>query len=212
MSDEVQRFSGTSGRVFGTLAVGTAVGMVVLILVESNGEPSWLALALVVFFGALAWAALLRPRLELDSSRLVMRNMLRTDTLPLTAIESVSVRQVLVVFAGDKRYTSPAVGRTRRQLFKDGRGSGGGTAGGMMGILPSLPSGSERPESAATSYGLFVEERIRSRVADALAREGIRARSADQARAAEGITRQPALVELVVLGVSLTAAVVLLVV
>lgn len=216
MSDEVQRFSVTSSRVFGVLAVATAVGVVVLVLAQSDGDPSWTAIAFSIFFAALAWVSLLRPRLDLDRSRLVLHNMLSTDTLPLTAIESVAVRQVLVVVAGERRYTSPAVGRSRRQLHRDdhrtgagGRGSSTGNSG-MMGFVPVFPSGPEKAESAKTSYGLFVEERIRSRVSDALAREGIRPRSTEQAATAEGIVRRWAVPEIAVLATSLAAAVVLL--
>lgn len=208
--DEVQRFSQTSGRVLGAIGVVAAVVTAAMVLLR-NDDPSWATVALCVFFGALAWAALLRPRLELGRSDLVLRNMLSTDTVPLAAIESVTVRQVLVVFAGDRRFTSAAVGRTRRQLVKENfRGSGGG-GGQMMGMLPSFPSSPDRPDDPKTSFGLFVEERVRSRVADALAREGIKARSADQARLAEGISRRPAVVEIVVLATSLVAAVVLIV-
>lgn len=208
MSDEVQRFSVTSGRVVGVLAVATAAGVVVATVLDAQGRPSYLTIALAVFFGAAAWAAMLRPRVELDESRLVLRNMLETVALPLEAIESVAVRQVLVVFAGDKRYTSSAVGRTRRQLHRDGRPTS--SPGGMMGILPALPSTPEKPETAKSSYGLFVEERIRSRVSDALARQGVKARSPEQARFTDGIERRPAYVELVVLAGSLLAFVALL--
>lgn len=208
--DEVQRYSQTSGRVLGAIGVVAAAVTAVMVLLRSD-EPSWATVALSVFFGALAWAALLRPRLELGRSDLVLRNMLSTDTVPLAAIESVTVRQVLVVFAGDRRFTSAAVGRTRRQLVKENfRGSGGG-GGQMMGMLPAFPSSPDKPDDPKTSFGLFVEERVRSRVADALAREGIKARSADQARLAEGIRRRPAIVEIAVLATSLAAAVVLIV-
>lgn len=209
MGDEVQRFSVTSGRIFGALAVATAAGVVLAALLDARGGPSYETVTLAVFFGALAWTAMLRPRVELDESRLVLRNMLETVSVPLAAIESVAVRQVLVVFAGDKRYTSPAVGRTRRQLHRDGRQSTRGSHGGMMGFLPALPSPPEKAESAKTSYGLFVEERVRSRVSDALAKEGVAARSADQARFAEGIVRTPAYVEIAVLAGSLIVFVVL---
>ena len=210
MSDEVQRFSVTSSRVFGVLAVATAAGVALAAVLDAQGDPSYVAIALAVFFGTAAWAAMLRPRLELNGSQLVMRNMLETVTLPLEAIESVAVRQVLVVFAGDKRYTSSAIGRTRRQLHRDERRQSGGSPGGMMGILPALPTPEEKPENAKTSYGLFVEERIRSRVADALARQGVKPRSADQARFAEGIVRERASVEIAILMASLLAFVVLL--
>ncbi len=206
---EVQRYSQTSGRVLGV--IGVVAAAVTAAMVLRSEEPSYATVAFCVFFGALAWAALLRPRLELGRSDLVLRNMLSTDTVPLAAVESVTVRQVLVVFAGDRRFTSPAVGRTRRQLVKDNfRGSGRGH-GGMMGMLPAFPSSPEKPDNPKSSFGLFVEERVRSRVADALAREGIKARSGDQARLAEGITRRPAVVEILVLTSSLVAAVVLVV-
>ena len=212
--DEVQRFSQTSSRVLGAVGVIAAAVTAVMVLTRSE-EPSYATVAFCVFFGALAWTALLRPRLELGPSDLVLRNMFSTDTVPLAAIESVTVRQVFVVFAGDRRYTSPAVGRTRRQLVKDGAGRSGEAPGGgqsnMMGMLPAMPSSPEKPDSATTSFGLFVEERVRSRVADALAREGIEARSADQARLAEGIDRRPAIAEIAVLATSLVAAVLLVV-
>ncbi len=207
--DEVQQFSQTSSRVLGAVGVIAAAVTAVMVLTRSE-EPSYATVALCVFFGALAWAALLRPRLELGPRDIVLRNMLSTDTVPLAAIESLTVRQVLEVFAGDKRYTSPAVGRTRRQLVKDGfKGSGGGH-GGMMGMLPAFPTAPEKPENPKTSFGLFVEERLRARVADALAREGVKARSTDQARLAEGIDRRPAIAEIAVLATSLVAAVVLI--
>ncbi len=210
---EIQRFSVTSGRVLGTFAVAAAVGVVLAAVLDAEGDPSYAVICVAVFFGTLAWSAMLRPRLELDDTRLVMRNMLETVTLPLAAIESVSVRQVLVVFAGDKRYTSTAVGRTRRQLHRDGSGGrASGSPGAMMGMVPSFPTTPEAADTARTSYGLFVEERIRSRVADALAIEGIKARSTDQGRFAEDITRSPAVAEIALLAVSLVVFVVLLLV
>ncbi|MBU1800945.1 MAG: hypothetical protein KKA97_01605 [Actinobacteria bacterium] len=208
MDDDVQRFSNTSSRAFGI--IGIVLTVVVAIQILTTDDPPYAGLALTVFFAALAWSAMLRPQLSLDSSRLVLRNMLTTVSLPLAAIESVAVRQVLVVFAGDRRYTSSAIGRTRRQLHRDERGGpSGGGGGAMMGILPNLPTAPEKPETAKTSYGLFVEERIRSRVADALAREGIKARSAQQERLAEGISRTPAVPEIAVLSASFVVFVVL---
>ena len=208
--DEVQRFSQTSSRVLGAVGVIAPAVTAVMVLTRSD-EPSYATVAFSVFFGALAWAALLRPRLEIGPSDLVLRNMLSTDTVPLAAIESVTVRQVFVVFAGDRRFTSPAVGRTRRQLVKDGLGGSGRSQGSMMGMIPAFPTAPEKPDGPKTSFGLFVEERVRSRVADALAREGIEARSADQARLAEGIDRRPAIAEIAVLATSLVAAVLLVV-
>ncbi len=203
MSDETQRFSATSGRVFGVIGVAVAGATALAALLDTRGEPSYATAALAVFFGALVWAAMLRPRVDLDASSIVMRNMFETVTLPLVAVESVAVRQVLVVFAGGKRYTSSAIGRSRRQLFRDGRQGGGGSSTQGIGLVPAMPAAPEKPATAATSYGLFVEERLRSRVSDSLARSGIKPRSEEQARLAEGIVRRPAIVEISVLTISL---------
>lgn len=199
MSDEIQRFSATSGRVVGTFAVVFSIGIAVVALFDSQGERSYTTVALALFFAAAAWSAMVRPRVELNGSNLVLRNMLETVTVPLPAIESVTVRQVLVVFAGERRFTSPAIGRSRRQLHREGLKTGGGGPAQMMGSLPAMPVPTEKPDSASTSYALFVQDRIRARVSDALAREGIRARSAEQARFAGDIVRRPAVGEIIAL-------------
>ena len=69
--------------------------------------------ALVV--GVVVWCAMLRPRLWVTTSDVVMRNMFSTVRVPLAAIEQITVRQVVAVRAGDKRYVSPAVGKSWRQ-------------------------------------------------------------------------------------------------
>lgn len=215
MGEQVQRFSVTSTRVMGGVGVAIAVAVVVLVLLDGGSDPSYTTIALMVLLAALAWCTMIRPRVEVDSTRLVLHNMVSTVVLPLAAIESVAVRQVLVVRAGDRRFASAGVGRTRRQLHRDNRSGGagsGGGAGGMLGLTPSLSSSEpERPETAATSYGLFVEERIRALVSDAVAREGVRPGSDDQERLARDVVRRPAVPEIVVLAGSLVVVVALLV-
>jgi hypothetical protein len=209
VGDEVQRFSATSGRVVGILAIVLAVAVAVAILADT--DPSYAGLAITVFVGALAWAALVRPRVELHASRLVLHNMVTTVTLPLAAVEAVVVRQVLVVLAGERRYTSAAVGRSRRQLHREGGSPGVGGGRGFGGALvPETTAGAGPGETASSSYGLFVEQRIRSRVSDALAQQGIRARSQEQRRLADQVERRPAVPEIAVLAGSLAAFVVLL--
>ncbi|MGA8847260.1 MAG: hypothetical protein WB471_11660 [Nocardioides sp.] len=212
MSEEIERFSATSGRVIGMAAVVIAIAVAVLALLDSSGERSYATVALASFLAAAAYAAMVRPRVELDASTLVLRNMLETVTVPLVAIESVTVRQVLVVFVGERRFTSPAIGRSRRQLHREGLRTGGGPGAQMMGSLPAMPMPSEKPDSASTSHALFVQERIRARVSDALAREGIAARSAEQAGFAAGIVRRVAVGEIIALTGSLLLFLVLVLV
>jgi hypothetical protein len=118
---------------------------------------------------------MLRPRVWATESDLVLRNMLDTVRIPLAAIESVAVRQVLAVGAGDARYVSPAIGQSWRRTVKAGRGA------------------TRKP---AESYPFFVEERIGRLAQDARARLGVRRYSAEQAALAEGVRRQPAWVEI----------------
>ncbi len=105
-------FPPTSGRVVGGLAV--ALCLLVLLVALLDGESGF-GLAWVwgaAFFGILVYAALLRPGLRVEHDALVMRNMLETQVIPLAAIRDVVVRQVLVVRVGDRRYVSPAIGRS----------------------------------------------------------------------------------------------------
>ena len=83
--------------------------------------------------------------------------MVDTVRVPLAAVEEVVVRQVLAVRVGDKRYTSPAVGRSRRSLGREG-----------------VQTGDDAVSRAADqAFGLFVQERIRERAKDERRRLGI---------------------------------------
>lgn len=198
----VERFPPTSGRAFGLLAVAISVGVAVLAVVDSDGGIAWGGVALAVFFATLSWAALLRPRVAVERDMLVLRNMVADVRIPLAAIEEVVVRQVLAVRAGEKRYTSPAVGRSRRQIIKDdrpGHGSDAGTAANPAHL-------------AEESYGLFVEERIRTLVDNARDQQGVELYSPEQEALATQVERAPAVPEIVVLAASALAFVVLVVV
>lgn len=182
MSEEVERFRPTSGLLTGALILGFSLLVVVVgLAAPAQGVPAWL-IAMTSFTAALSWASMLRPAVSLVADDLKMRNMLETVHIPLVAIEDVAVRQVLVVHAGGKRFVSPAIGRTRRQIGRDSR----------------LP-GDQARQLAEASYGVFVEERIRSRAADALVRAEARAASGEQEAPAAAVRRQPAWPEIIAL-------------
>lgn len=192
MSDQVERFRPTSGLVTGGLIVAFSVLVAgVGLVAPSQGVPAWL-IALSAFVAALSWASMLRPAVALVGDDLRMRNMLETVHVPLTEIEDVAVRQVLVVRADGRRFVSPAVGRTRRQLGRD-----------------AMLSGDQARQLAEASYGAFVEERIRSRAADALARSGSGPSPSEQPPAAV-VRRQPAWPEIIALSGTAVAFVVTL--
>ncbi|WP_134764654.1 hypothetical protein [Nocardioides sp. 1609] len=192
-----ETFVPTSGRVYGVAAVLLGLTGAVLGL-AGEGPVTWWVVALGVNFAALGWAAMLRPGVAVRDETLVLRNIVDTVRIPLAAVEEVAVRQVLAVRAGEKRYTSAAIGRKRRQLRRDDRVPRGGSADvGRM---------------AEESYGLFVEERIRQLAEEARTTQGIKLYGPEQAALAAGVRREPAVPEIVLLAGSALALVLAVVV
>lgn len=192
-SDE--RFPPTSGRVLGTL--GLVIGLVVAVAVATEGG-SWTVAALGVLFAAVSWVALLRPRVAIEDDVLVMRNMVETVRIPLAAVEEVVVRHVLAVRAGEKRYTSPAIARPRRQMRKDDLLGSGGADGSRSGSDGSGAAVADQT-LADQAFAVFVEQRIRERARTTRERQGI---SSDQA---DPVVRTPAVPEIAVLALSVVA-------
>ena len=177
--DMVEEFRPSSGRIMGVLGLVLCAGTVVLGLAEfDEGFPPALVWA-ALFAGVLFWAAMLRPRVRVSGSELRLRNMLDTITLPLASIEQIVVRQVLSVRAGDRRYVSPAVGKSWRQAMKRDR---------------------EREPGAEAPYPVFVEERLTRLAENARSKQGIALMSDEQLELAKSVRREWAWPEIVLLG------------
>lgn len=189
--DVVEKFRPTSGRIPGVLALVmvTAIVLIGLLDQEQGFSPTVVWAALVV--GVVVWSAMLRPRLWVTSADVVMRNMFTTVWIPLVAIEQIIVRQVVAMRAGDKRYVSPAVGKSWRQTLK---------------------SGKEPKPGATQSYPAFVEERLGQLAEEARAKAGIKLMSNEQVAAAAGVRRTLAWPEIVALAVALVGFAVTLVI
>jgi hypothetical protein len=183
MAEEpVERFRPTSGRVIGVVGLVLVAAVILVGILDHDEDFPVTMIAGAVVFGALVWSSMLRPRVWATESDLVLRNMLDTVRIPLAAIESVVVRQVLAVGAGDARYVSPAIGQTWRQTYKSTRGAA--------------------RKTATESYPVFVEERISQLAEDARARLGVRRYSDEQVALASGVRREPAWAEIAVLTVA----------
>lgn len=196
MSDEQpESFAPTSGRVVGIIGIAIATFVLVVAIADREaGLPLWLIGGAVLAI-VLIWAATLRPRVSLVGDHLVLRNMLETIEVPLAAIEEMAVRQVLAVRVGDKRFVSPALGKSRRDLA----------------ARPPMMSGVRRKptvDKGTVDYADFVEERIRRRMEDTRAAQGIRPASAEQLALAADVRRTPAKVEIVMLATSTIVVVV----
>jgi len=193
----VERFRPTSGRFTGIVLLVSAAATAVLSVVDSDSVIPEVGVG-AVLVGILAWSVTLRPRVSLVGDDLELRGMVDTVAIPLAAVEELAVRQMLAVRAGDKRYTSPAVGRTRRALVK-----------GKKAVAD--PDTAQTSRVAAPSYAEFVEDRVRQRVDDAIATTGIRRGSPEQVALGAGVRRSPAWPEIVALVTSAVGLVVVIV-
>jgi hypothetical protein len=194
---DVERFRPTSGRFTGIVLLSGATLTVLLAVLDSDKVIKEVGVA-AVLVGVLGWTASLRPRVSIVGDDLELRGMLDTVSIPLASVEELAVRQMLVVRSGDKKYTSPALGRSRRSLVK--------------GVKETDPDTDETSRVAASSYPEFVEQRIRQRVEDAMAAQGINRGSAEQVALGAGVRHRTAWLEigaLVVSAVALVAVIIL---
>jgi hypothetical protein len=180
----VERFRPTSGRFTGIVLEIGALAVAALSVVDSDAViPEVGVTALLI--AVVGWAVALRPRVSLVGDDLELRGMVGTVAIPLAAVEELAVRQVLAVRAGDERFTSPALGRSRRSLVKA--------------RLPSDAPEDGVPHAPEQSYPEYVEERIRRRVDEAVARAGVRRGSDEQVALASGVRRTAAWPEIIAL-------------
>ncbi len=184
MTESVQWFRPTSGRVIGSLGLVAAAAVFILALVDWSASASLPTAAGAALAGVLIWAAMLRPRVGLTGSALVLRNMFETVHVPLAAIEQLVVRQFLAVRAGERRYVSSALGHSMRSLIrsasKEKRGSGLRT-----------------PEHVTDlKYADLVEQQIRAAAEEARAVAGVSLLSDEQLALAADVRREKAWPEL----------------
>lgn len=202
------RFANTGGRVLGGIALAGLAAYVLTVVLADDADLGLLPVLVVVALGTLLWAVMVRPMLRITREQLVLRNAFETVTIPLAAVEAVVVRAYLAVQVGDKRFTSTAVGRSLRQVFRDDHPGAPLTGIGMLfGGSGARHQPTESAGGPELSYGNRVEEIIRHRAADARDAAGVRLYSPEQQELARGVERRPALAEIGLLTVSVVAAV-----
>jgi len=156
----VERFAPTNGRFSGLVGLGfAAVVLVFSVAARDPDRPLGVAL-LAVLAGLLSWAVLLRPALWTTASDLVMRGVLRTVRIPFVLIDEVTVTQVLTVSARGKRYVSPIIGYSARQLVK-GMGKGESRRSGRLPV--------DEPKPAVHSEQTIVVDRLNQLARDSRA-------------------------------------------
>ncbi len=186
----VERFHPTSGRVSGWFGMGVAAVVVVLGVLGSDGSAGDVSQSIAaggLVLAVLTWASLLRPQVSVADGVLVLRNMLETVHVPLAAIVRLELRQVLVVRTAERRYISPALGRSRRETHLGPRRS---------------RTDPDQPRPVTEDYPRYVQERLDQLVDDA--RREVRGAPAPAVR------REPAWLEIGLLAASLVVLVVTL--
>jgi hypothetical protein len=148
---EVEKFDSSGTRVLGVIGVASAFLIAAVVATDGLEGSDDVLFCVIGFLGVLMWSAMVRPQVRLDGDRLFLREMLGTVSFPVAAVEAVEVRQVLVLRAGGRKFTSAAVSKSVSQVRKDQRGVA-------------------RDEKL---YPNFVEDRIRSRSEDERARAGL---------------------------------------
>lgn len=194
MGEAPEWFRATSGRVTGVLGLAAAAGVLVLALLDPGRSRVPAVVAGAAFGAVVCWVALLRPRVGLTDTTLVLRSMLDTAHLPLAAIERLAVGQVLAVWVDGQRYVSPAVGKPVRKTFRE--------VAGRSAPVPATADG-EAPRVDKLAYADFVAFRIRQASADARAIQQIVPGSPEQAALAAQVRRERAVPEVV--GLAATA-------
>lgn len=190
MGTRPETFRSTGAMVFGGVTVVGVLALAVAAAFPGAGAPDWVSAALVLF-AVVVYVAQVRPAVILDESELVLRNMLETVHVPWAAVGEVRIRQFLSVEVGDRELNCAAVGRSRRQIRRDARP-----------VVEANP--------AEASFGRLVETKIRNRAAEGRKRQGIVAKSPEQAELADDVRRVrawPELVALVVAAVALVATI-----
>lgn len=180
MSEPVEWFRPTSGRVLGSIGLVVAAAVVVLAVIDrdASGAPATGVGALLA--AVLIWAAMLRPRVGITPSTLVLRNMVDTVHLPLAAVEQLAVRQFLAVRVGEKRFVSAALGHSWRSLARR-------AARERRAAAPLEPE-----NVSQIAYPDLVADRIRHAAEAARLDAGVALLSDEQLALAAGVRREPA--------------------
>jgi hypothetical protein len=113
-----QVFRSTPGMISGVLLLLIAAWLIVDAIVTSTGRTPWIALAAAPVFGLPVFAYTLRPAVLSGQDRMVVRNPLRTITVPWAAVEGLRSGYSAELTTGGRTYQMWAVPVSLRQRKK----------------------------------------------------------------------------------------------
>jgi hypothetical protein len=209
MSEEVQSFRPTNGRLIGVVGLLFCVAVAVVFALNAPPHVAIPGVLASAFAGILVWGAMLRPGVEASGGELRMRTLFESVSIPLAAIDGVVVRRYLLVRAGGKKYICPAISRPLRKTVRTElkwKGSPQLLAPGLqmndtMGALQTQDVKGEHD----IVYPDFVEKQITSLADTDRAQRGIASRSEEEYELGSQVVRRlawPEILALAVLGVA----------
>lgn len=117
---QTEKFATPAGRYLGYVVVGAAFALALFGLI-SDGIDSFGLVGFCIAFSALAWVALIRPRVTAHANGLVLRNMLRDTFLPWASIRSCRAAQTLQIGTRDRVYHGLGISQSARVAAKQRR-------------------------------------------------------------------------------------------
>jgi hypothetical protein len=114
-----------SSRIFGLVTLLGLALVFVLVVLDGTSVERLTVLAAIVLIGLGTWLTMVRPSLHVYDDHVLIRNALTDTMVPWHLVESIEVRQVLVIRTEDRVVHGLAIGRTVRQQRRLDRGPTG---------------------------------------------------------------------------------------
>jgi len=163
-----------SSRTTGFVALTGLTVAIVFVVADGRSVGHWAVVAALVLLALGAWLTMVRPTVSAHDDHLLVRNALTDTTVPWHLVQSVEVRQVLVVRTEAHTVHGIAVGRSARQQLRQRRhGTGGSSVGGGL-SGPDGPgmrgsdsggSGSSTDQERRGDYASMVAQRLSNLIA-----------------------------------------------
>ncbi|KRF18855.1 hypothetical protein ASG90_02880 [Nocardioides sp. Soil797] len=121
MSEQrTRKFGANNGVGLGWFVLLLGVVSIAVMVVTGMARSGFPVIVGIALMMAVVWAVAVRPMVMTRGDDLVLRHAFSDVSIPLAAVDFVQVRLFTVVAVGDKRFHSPAVGRTRKQVVHHG--------------------------------------------------------------------------------------------
>jgi hypothetical protein len=166
---EEERFSGTSGRLFGWVGVAAGVAMC-LLAVAGDPVRDRKTVYVAVVLAAVCWVVLIRPSVSSNANGVVLRNMLRDTFVPWSKIDRCRIVQTLQIATEDaQHFHGLGVSRSARSMVKKSYGRSSLILPGMMlgrvgRDLDPAPKAPDRPMSQRVQEGVVYQDYVEDKI------------------------------------------------